>query len=496
MDNIKISASQDDKCLSKGQIDTRMLGSKEVRESGIDIAGFIPWGSHFCVFYQSKEDLLDILAPYFKAGLENNEFCVWITSELFSIDEAENAMRKIMPDFQDYLVKGQMEILPHTQWYLKNGVFDQERVFRAWMNKLNSALGVEYDGIRVTGDTLWLERKNWKDFSRYEREVEEVIGGYKMIAICSYHLDRCNASDVLNMIKHHRAAFIRREGKWEIVESSRHKKVDKALCASEQKFKDLVETTTDWVWEVDKDGVYTYVSPKVKELLGYEISEVLGKTPFDLMPAEEAEKIGKFFEEKLIKKEPFYRLENINRRKDGQLVVLETSGIPVFDEKGRLKGYRGIDRDIAGRKKAEERVRLFSNAVAGAIDAEVIADKSGNIVYVNQAAEKLYGYEEGELIGESVKNFHPDRKTADDIMAFQIKTGSWCGETLQKKKDGKTFSALVSLSSVKNKKGNTEALLGVVRDITERKNMEEKLRVSEMNLKKQNLSLEQKKLAL
>jgi len=131
---------------------------------------------------------------------------------------------------------------------------------------------------------------------------------------------------------------------------------EEALRRSEQKFKDLTETTTDWMWEVDAQGVYTYASPKIKELLGYEVSEVLGKIPFDLMPNEEAEKIGKFFNEKVINKESFYGLENVNRHKDGHLVVVETSGIPIFDERGQLKGYRGIDRDITERKRAEEQI--------------------------------------------------------------------------------------------------------------------------------------------
>ncbi|MCK4730838.1 MAG: PAS domain-containing protein, partial [Methanophagales archaeon] len=135
------------------------------------------------------------------------------------------------------------------------------------------------------------------------------------------------------------------------------KRAEEALRRSEQKFKDLTETTTDWVWEADAEGVYTYASPKIKDLLGYEVSEVLGKTPFDLMPKEEAEKISKFFNEKVINKESFFGLDNVNRHKDGHLVVLETSGIPIFDEKGQLKGYRGIDRDITERKRAEKELQ-------------------------------------------------------------------------------------------------------------------------------------------
>ncbi len=132
------------------------------------------------------------------------------------------------------------------------------------------------------------------------------------------------------------------------------KKAEERIRESEKKYRDMVEITTDWVWEVDRDGVYIYVSPKVKDILGYEVDEVIGKTPFDLMSEDEAKKISKFFREKVIKKEPFFGLENINRHKDGHLIVLETSGIPIMDERGELVGYRGIDRDITERKKMEK----------------------------------------------------------------------------------------------------------------------------------------------
>ena len=159
------------------------------------------------------------------------------------------------------------------------------------------------------------------------------------------------------------------------------KRAEEALRRSEQKFKDLTETTTDWVWEVDVQGVYTYASPKIKDLLGYEVSEVLGKTPFDLMPKEEAERIRKFFNENVINREPFYGLENVNRHKDGHLVVLETNGIPIFDEKDQLKGYRGIDRDITYRKRAAEEKEKLQAQLLQAQKLEAIGTLSGGIAH-------------------------------------------------------------------------------------------------------------------
>lgn len=121
-----------------------------------------------------------------------------------------------------------------------------------------------------------------------------------------------------------------------------------------KRFQDLVETVNDWVWEVNQDGVYTYASPRVKNLLGYEPEEVVGKTPFDFMLESEKNRVANEFKNFLTMKESFLALENTNRHKDGHLVVLETSGVPYFDERGTLLGYRGIDRDISERKREKE----------------------------------------------------------------------------------------------------------------------------------------------
>ncbi len=144
------------------------------RKTGIEPIGNVPWGTHFPQFYHTREDLLDILVPYFKAGLENNEFCMWVTSEPLNEEEAKEAMRKIMPDLDQYLQTGQIEILPHTEWYLKNGLFNSQTVLDSWIDKLNQAMAKGFDGLRLTGNTSWLEKKDWKDFIEIRKETKGV----------------------------------------------------------------------------------------------------------------------------------------------------------------------------------------------------------------------------------------------------------------------------------------------------------------------------------
>jgi PAS domain S-box-containing protein len=132
------------------------------------------------------------------------------------------------------------------------------------------------------------------------------------------------------------------------------KAAEKSLRESEAKFRALVESTSDWIWEVDEHNIYTYSSPQVFDLLGYTAEEVLGKDPFDLMTPADALRIRDQFTSIAGERKHFRLLENTNLHKNGREVFLETSGSPMFDVNGVFKGYRGIDRDISERKEAEK----------------------------------------------------------------------------------------------------------------------------------------------
>jgi PAS domain S-box-containing protein len=150
------------------------------------------------------------------------------------------------------------------------------------------------------------------------------------------------------------------------------KLAEEELRKSKEQFQVLVESSSDWIWEVDRNGVYTYASPKVEDILGYKPEEVIGKTPFDLMPPEEAKRIAATFKGLIGRREPIVAIENVNLHKDGRRVVLETSGVPILDASGNVHGYRGVDRDITLRKKTEgvlQRVQRLESlgALAGGI---------------------------------------------------------------------------------------------------------------------------------
>ena len=166
-----------------------------------------------------------------------------------------------------------------------------------------------------------------------------------------------------------------------------------ALRESEERYRTLVETVSDWVWEVDENVVYTFVSPKIRDLLGYEPGEILGKTPFDLMPPDEALRVKEIFIPLAARREPFPAIENANLHKDGHLVVLETSGAPFFDADGTFRGYRGVDREIGARKRAEETIRRNEEHLHQVRKFEEIGRLTGGMAHhLNNLMTVVTGY--------------------------------------------------------------------------------------------------------
>ena len=235
---------------------------KEKRKSGISVVGDVPWGTHLCQFYKTKEDLLDILIPYFKTGLENNEFCMWVTSEPLNVEEAKTALGKVVKNLDDYIKKGQIEILDYRSWYVKSKKFDSDRVLKGWVEKEKYALQNGFDGLRLNGNTFWLEKNDWDDFKSYEETVNDVIDKHRMIAICSYSLEKCNASEIIDVVSNHQFAIIRRESKWNIIESSERKKTEEMLNEKTILYETLVNTSPEAITVTDLEGRITYLSPK------------------------------------------------------------------------------------------------------------------------------------------------------------------------------------------------------------------------------------------
>jgi PAS domain S-box-containing protein len=252
-----------------------------MRDSGIEIIGKVPWGTHFCLFYKTKGDLIDTLIPYFEAGLKNNEFCMCITSEPFNAKEVKERMYKAIPGFSEYLAAGQIEILPFTEWYLIDGVFDHKRVLDGWVEKVRRARAMGFDGMRLTGNTFWLEKYVWDDFQEYEREINDTIGNYRMIAICTYSTDKCGANEILDVVSTHQFALSKYDGEWKVIENMDLKEARKELHERESMMRGFFNAANVFMSVIelnDSDFVFKMPNRRMAEFFGLDIETMQGKS--------------------------------------------------------------------------------------------------------------------------------------------------------------------------------------------------------------------------
>ena len=265
-----------------------------------------------------------------------------------------------------------------------------------------------------------------------------------------------------------------------------------ALRGSEKRYRSLVETSSDWLWEVDAKGRYTYVSSRVREILGYEPEEVVGRAPFDLMSEEEARRVRAICAEIQATRRPFALLENVNQHRDGRLVVLETSGVPVFDSNGEFTGYRGVDRDITERKRTAEALKEREQKFRAIFDQTFqfigLLAVDGRLIEVNRNALQFAGIRESEVVGEpfwqtpwwthsseqqETLRAAIEKAAAGEFLRF---------ETNHLSADGKLHYMDFSLKPVMDESGGVTFLIAEAREITVRRNAEEALRLSESRL--------------
>jgi DNA-binding CsgD family transcriptional regulator len=190
-----------------------------LRQTGIVVQGNIPWGTHLCLFHETKQDLLDTMVPYFRAGLENKEFCLWILQPSISRQEALDALRRGVPDFDRYRSEGSIELVSQDEWYAEDGRFELATVIERFLEKTEEAISKGYAGLRANGSSAWLQEADPITFGEYEKKLDDLIAGEKMIVVCSFALRESDSALVLDAARTHQLTAALRDGSWEIIET-------------------------------------------------------------------------------------------------------------------------------------------------------------------------------------------------------------------------------------------------------------------------------------
>ena len=264
-----------------------------------------------------------------------------------------------------------------------------------------------------------------------------------------------------------------------------YRHMEEALRAqreSESLFRNLVETTSDWIWESNERGDFVYSSPQVEAILGYTPEEVLGKKFYAFMPEEEKRQLTNTFRTLASAGQTMKAIENANLHKDGHRVILESSGVPVLDASGKLVGYRGVARDITDRKRSEEERERLVFAIEQAAESIVITDPAGIIQYANAAFETVTGCNRDESIGMNIRFLKTDAHNDayyEKIKKSVLAGNPWTGRTQNTRKDGTPYTAEVVVSPVRNAQGALINIVVIQRDVTNEIVLEEQLRQSQ-----------------
>lgn len=251
-----------------------------------------------------------------------------------------------------------------------------------------------------------------------------------------------------------------------------------ALAESEQRFSEVAKLVGEWLWEQDEAGFFTYSSEAVYDILGYQPKELIGRHYQELMTEADRRIWARSLPPASRVQLPFHRLTNHYLHRDGHEVFTESSGTPLFDERGRVIRWRGVDRDITARKLAEDRIRLRERAIEAASVGIVVSDATQGdnpIIYANSALSRITGYTQEEFIGKNLRMLQgrgtddEDRETIRNAIA----NGNRCEVIIRNyRKDGQAFWNELQLSPVLDDEGRLTHYIGIITDVTERRRAE------------------------
>jgi len=399
----------------------------ELRPTGICAVGDIPWGTHFCHFYETESDLLDILIPFFKTGLENREFCLWIVFDPLSESEAIDALRRAIPAADEHLAAGDMEIVSHKDWYLRDGRFNVQAAVDKAVNKLNEATAKGYAGLRANGIEAWLTHEFRDDFAEYERRLDKLLQDHHILVICTYPLASSSTPEIFDLLESHQFAIARRRGEWitidgpEYVEAkneikrlnadlearvilrteelavanrelhaeiAEREKAERELRHLHQRYSLILNSVGEGIHGIDRTGTIKFENPMASQLLGWTPGGLVGKNSHETLhhsradgspyPEDECPIVGAMSDGKI------HRVDNeVFWRKDGSSFPVEYVSSPLDSEGEGIIGTVVVFQDITARRQAEKALQRAYD------DLEIrVAERTVELLAAKEDADK------------------------------------------------------------------------------------------------------------
>jgi PAS domain S-box-containing protein len=460
--------------------------SEKLRSSGMQALGSLPWGTHICQFYESKEDLLEVLVPWFIEGLRGGELCVWVISATLSEQAALDALKKAMPELASYMEKGRLKLLKHDEWYLDNGSFSLEAVLNGWKGLLDSATRAGLDGLRVTGDAAWLDRGLWDGFIEYERKVQHLMRKSRMLAICTYPLQPLSPMDITEAVSSHTTSLIKKDGAWRAVRRAGLLEDDQEIREKERRCTLITELTSELVFRLEigpfGDLGLEWITGGFRESSGYGAGDIstLGALQSIIHPDFRAAFRGSLHKV-LAGGQADSEIKYLTR--SGALRWIRVHMVPEHHGGTRIiKGIIGRGKDITERKATEERLleseRKYRGLYESISDGVMKVGADGTITDINQPLASMLGRSAEELAGLSYMDITPPELRAPEEELLKTRLFSKGFSEYEKEfltKDGRRLPASVRAWLLKDAEGGHAGFWAFVKDLTESKNAERKI---------------------
>lgn len=446
------------------------------RKTGLDMLGDIPPMAHLCQFYRTKEDIADLLVPYLKAGLDNNELCLWVTAEPLEAAEARSVLHRVIPNLDHYLATGQMQIISHT-----------ELPRRLLSGLVNGGPINGFDGIRVADQAAWLAREDRR--TPENRKVDVDARTYPVLTLCIYPLEEFDTSGILDVIRNHEFTLIKQNGKWEVLGVTSHSPaiIRDVNLQGESRYQELFNNTLEAMEVIDAEsGRILLANPAAARIFGFgSPDEMIGVDPLEYIPTEDREQVARMMAEYMFEKDLHQVLDLRVLTKDGRRIWVSAMGVRT-EYKGKPAGLVSM-RDITAQKDAERAFQESQEQLMaifdGVRDGIALLDLEGRVILVNRRILEAGGYTEEEIVEKRFDALPMLNHSAlPNMLAAESKIESGEEEvSLQleaRLKSGETIFLEVRVNPLRYG-GTRVGSIAVLRDMTARKKSEEALRASE-----------------
>jgi len=334
---------------------------------------------------------------------------------------------------------------------------------------------------------LWIEAVHPDDREQFIEDIPKDINSIgEYVDFREYRIQRPDAQIVwikarAYPIKDQNGQIIRIAGNAEDITNK--KEIEEALRESERRFRSLVETTGDWIWAINQQGIHTYSNPSIKKILGYEPEEIVGKSCLPLLHEDDQMKIGKALPNFVKTKTGWSGWLLRWRHKDGSYRFIESNATPILNESGEMIGFQGSDRDITEGIRIEESLDISQQRLLMHREQSPVGIIEWNtdfeVLDWNPAAEKIFGFSKKEVVGKCIV----DKILSEDVLPvandvwreLKANRGGYYSLNENITKDGRTILCEWRNTTLVDNDGNVIGITSIVDDVTERERIEENL---------------------